>query len=191
MIKRNRAYQQKSARLTSWLDGLANFKNSIRYTAGENLAKTDHLSRHPTEEATTEENDDEVYAINVLSKLFKLNHKNGQLLNTDRKFRPTDQSTKMTLKANRESTNEIASPEKFDLDVFPKDFTREQSQANNSIKTEFNLIDKSNKFCFADSKIDKQFNHDYHHGAANKEMMEIINKREKSPEILRLIAGRK
>ena len=35
--------------------------------------------------------------------------------------------------------------------------------------------------------MEKQFNFDYHHWGANKEVMEIINKREKSLEIIRLI----
>ena len=52
----------------------------------------DYLSRHPTEEATTQEYHDEENVINILSKLFKLNQKCRQLLNTDRKLRSIDQS---------------------------------------------------------------------------------------------------
>ena len=144
--KRIRAYQQYSARLMRWLNRLAHFDIAIKHTAGKNSALTDYLSTHPTEEATTEGNHDEEYVFNILSKLCKLNRKYGLLLHIDRKFRPTDQSSNMALKAKRESTNEIALPEKFDSDVNPKDFTRKQAEAINSINTEFNLIDKSNIF---------------------------------------------
>ena len=102
-----------------------------------------------------------------------------------------DQSTNMALKYNQESFNEIASPKNFNSVFNPKDFTRQHAQENSSINTEFNLIEKSNNFYFTDSKIEEQFNYDYHHWAANNKVMEIINKRDKSPEALRLIEGRK
>ena len=56
----------------------------------------DYLSRHPTEEATTEEIHDEENVINILSELFILNQKCRQLLNTDRKLQSTDQSNQKT-----------------------------------------------------------------------------------------------
>ena len=77
-----------------------------------------------------------------------LNHKYGQLLNAERKFRPTDQSANMTLEVSRESNNENVSPRNFDSEVNPEDFTREQAQAINSYNTEYNLIDKNNDFFY-------------------------------------------
>ena len=130
LYERNRAYRQYSAPLTRWLDRLAYFNTLIKHTAGKTLAFTDHLSRHPTKEVITKEIYDDEYVINFISELFKLNRKYGKLLNTDWKIRPIEQSTILTLKANRESTNEIASPKKLDSDVNPNDFTREQEQAN-------------------------------------------------------------
>ena len=62
----------------------------------------------------------------------------------------------MTLKANRESSNEIASPKNFDSKVNPKDFKNEQAKANISITAKFNLSDKSNIFRFRDSIMEKQ-----------------------------------
>ena len=49
----------------------------------------------------------------------------------------------MTLTANRESTNVIASPMKFNPDISPKDFTRKQTQTIIPNTTEINLNDKS------------------------------------------------
>ena len=94
--------RQNSARLTRWLDGIVHFDISIKHSAGNDLALTDYLSRHLTKETTTEETHGEEYLINTLSELFKLNHKHGRQLNTDRKFRSTGQSAHMILKANRE-----------------------------------------------------------------------------------------
>ena len=59
----------------------------------------------------------------------------------------------MTITANRESTNEIASPKKFNSDVNPKGFTREQTQTITPNNTDLNLIDKSKNFYFTDSKM--------------------------------------
>ena len=144
----------------------------------------------PTEEAVTEEIHNEEYVINILAELFQLNHKYGQLLNADRKFRSTGQSANLTLKANRELSNEIAPPKKFNSDANSKDFTREQAQTINSINTQFNPITKSNNFDFTDSKMEKQFNYKYRHWGGNKIVMDIIKKREKSPETVRLIERR-
>ena len=107
-INKNRTYWQNNSRLTRWLYRLAHFDNSIKHTEGKNLAKTVYLSRHPTEEAITEETHGEENVNNIISELFELKHKNGQLLNTIRKFLSIRQSTNMTLMTNREPTNEIA-----------------------------------------------------------------------------------
>ena len=119
---------------------------------------------------------------NILSEFFELKHKYGQLLNLDRKFRPIERSANMTLKSNRESTNEIASPKKINPDANSKDLTRKQAQGIISINTKLTPIVKINYFDFTDSKVGKKFNYEYNHWGANKKVMEIINKREKSPE---------
>ena len=98
----------------------------------------------------TEEIHAEEHVINIRSELFNLNHKNGQLLDTDRKFLSTDQSANKT---NRELTNEIASPKKFIPAADSKDFTRSQAQAINSINTKLIPIIKINNFDFTDSKM--------------------------------------
>ena len=78
----------------------------------------------------------------------------------------------MTLTANRESTNEIACPKDFNSDTNPKDFTRDEAQTISPINTEFSPIDKSN-FSLTDSKMQKEFNYDYHHWGANIKVMEL------------------
>ena len=78
----------------------------------------------------------------------------------DKRFRSTDQSTDMTLKANRESSIETVSPKKPIWDGNPKDFTREPAQTINLFDTESTVIIKSMNFDFTDSKIEKQFNYE-------------------------------
>ena len=118
LIKPSRAYRQDSARLTRRRHGLAHFDIAIKHTARNNLALTDYLCRHPIKKTKTDGIHEEDYVTNMLSKLFILHHKYGQLLKTDRKSLSIDESTNMTLKTNRELTNESASPKKLipDLD---------------------------------------------------------------------------
>ena len=47
LLKRYKAHQQYSARLTRWLDRLSHFDVNVQYTAGKNIPLTDYLSRHP------------------------------------------------------------------------------------------------------------------------------------------------
>ena len=71
-------------------------------------------------------------------------------------------------------------------DVKSKDFTRERTQALRAINKNYILINKFNKFDFTDSKMEKISN-EHHYSGANKKIMDINNKRDKSPETLRLI----
>ena len=71
-----------------------------------------------------------------------------------------------------------------------KNFTREQAQTINSINTIFNPINEISNFISADSKIEKQFNYEYHHWKANKKVINNINKSEKSTKTLRLTEKR-
>ena len=92
----------------------------------------------------------------------------------------------MTLKKNRAFTNENVSPKKFIRDANSKDLARKQAQAINSTNTNFDPINKISNFDFTDSKMEKQFNFNYHHWGARTKVTPTINKRKKSPEILRL-----
>ena len=70
--KRNRAYRQKNALLTRWLNRLAHFDISEKHTAVMNSVMSDCLSPHPTEEDKTEEGHEEEYVISILVNFFKL-----------------------------------------------------------------------------------------------------------------------
>ena len=148
------------------------------------------LSWNPIEERSTKDNYPEDYVINILSELFKQNHKNGQPLNTDRKILTTDQSPSTALTTNRKSTSEIVSPKKFIPDIESQVFTFERTQATRSINKNRNFIEKINKFAFTDLKMERKFAYEYHHCGANKNIMDIINKRDESTKLLPLMEER-
>ena len=96
----------------------------------------------------------------------------------------------MALTTNREQTYKISSLEKHRSDVKSKDFTNKRTQAIRSISANFNLIDTINKFDFTDSKMEKSFAYEYHYWRVNKKIIDINNKRDRSPETLRLMEKR-
>ena len=70
LIKRNRAYPQYSARLTRWLDRLAQLDISVQNTAGSKSIALDYLHEHPTEKTPTEPNCNEQYVTKTFTELF-------------------------------------------------------------------------------------------------------------------------
>ena len=111
-------------------------------------------------------------------------------MNTDKIFRSTDQSANMTLKTNRELTNEIVSTKKSISDANSENFTRKKAQAMISIIINCNPTIKIDNFDITGSKLKCQINYEYHHWEANRKVMDTINKRTKSPETLRLMEMR-
>ena len=82
---------------------------------------------------------------------------------------------------NRELTNEIVSPEKYNPEVKSKNFTHERTIAIISISTNRNLIDKVKTFDFTHSKKEHKFAYQYHYWRVNKKIIDTIKKRDKSP----------
>ena len=68
-----------------------------------------------------------------------------------------------------------------------KKFTCEETKTIESIGTNSNAIDKTNNFDLTDFKMHKKFMCEYHLKRANENIMDITNKRSKSPETLRLV----
>ena len=200
-IKRIRCNRRYSARLSRWLDRLAHFDIVIQHIAGSNLKITDFLSRNPAENATTEDVYDEQYVINILSEQAELNRKYGQIF--------ADQSQSAT---ERTKTTEINSNDQSQRNrTFEKnrDVNKKREQAklivNNrrqKAKTESHTRNsKSNLNPNSNSNSNRTFlqnlpvfktemDRDYFHWGATPEIMEIIRKRRKSPETLRLVERR-
>ena len=76
----------------------------------------------------------------------------------DQKIGLAEQSANMILKTTRDLTIKIRSPKKCLPEEYSKDFTREQAQAVDSIKTNFIPLNKSKNLDFTDLKVEKQCN---------------------------------
>ena len=194
LIKRNRCNKQYSARLTRWLDWLAHFDIAIQHIAGSNLKFTDYLSRNPVEGAIPEEIYDEEYVINILSEQAKLNAKYGQLFADQ-----SDTSKRVTEIKNDRSENKIEQPEnqsqasrKFENKNGVNKISRSEkntsgqseiraSKSSCKLKQHSNIIQNSN------SEITDMDRENFYHWGATREIMDIIRKRNKSPETRRLV----
>ena len=195
MIKRNRCNRQYSARLTRWLDRLAHFDIAIQHIAGSNLKFTDFLSRNPVENASNEEVYDEQYVINFLSEQAELNAKYGTLFADQSQIAPERNKTTEEYSNNQSHQNRIFE-NKRDVNKINKQTNNAPNKRQRKVKTESsirNLNSNSNQnsnlsnnlFLFK-SEMDK----DYFHWGATTEIMEIIRRRRKSPETLRLVERR-
>ena len=113
LIKRNRSNKTYSARLTRWLDRLAQFTINVNHIAGKHLALTDYLSRNPTAPPQTDDAYDEEYVINNILPHYKFISKHG--------FRSNqfDQSEGETDKSEHKANKKLPSKE-----------TREQTAIN-------------------------------------------------------------
>ena len=76
----------------------------------------------------------------------------------DQKIGLAEQSANIILKTTRDLTIKIRSPKKCLPEEYSKDFTREQAQAVDSIKTNFIPLNKSKNLDFTDLKVEKQCN---------------------------------
>ena len=131
LIKRNRSNKQYSARLTRWLDRLTHFDISIQHIAGSNLKFTDYLRRNPEGGAIPEENYDEEYVINRLTKQAELNLKYGQLFANQSESCKTKVETE---NGTSEEQNEIIDNQSHSNGTFEKDYgvNKIQQSENNT-----------------------------------------------------------
>ena len=195
LIKRNRCNKQYSARLTRWLDRLAHFDIAIQHIAGSNLKFTDYFSRNPVGGATLEDNYDEEYVINILSEQAKLNAKYGQLFadQSDNSKRATEtksdrSESKIEQQNNQSQTNRI-----FENENGVNKLSR--SEKNTSGQSDISALKSSCSLKHRNITQKKNLNPEitemdrdnFYHWGATREIMEIIRKRNKSPETRRLV----
>ena len=195
LIKRNRCNKQYSARLTRWLDQLAHFDIAIQHIAGSNLKFTDYLGRNPVEGATPEDNDDEEYAINILSEQAKLNAKYEQLSadQSDTSKRVTDiengRSENKTEQQNNQSQASRIFENKNGVNKINRNEKNTSGQSDISASklscslNPQNVIQKKN----LNTEITEMDRDNFYHWGATREIMEIIRRRNKSPETRRLV----
>ena len=194
LIKRNRCNWQYSARLTRWLDRLAHFDIAIQHIAGSNLKFTDFLSRNPVENATTEDVYDEQYVINILSEQAELNLKYGSLFvdqsrNAPKRNKMNETKSDDQSKHNRTFENNRDVNKNRDQAKFTSNNSREKLKPESKIRNvtlHQNSISNSNLLPPFKNEMDRE----YFHWGATIEIMEIIRRRRKSPETLRLVERR-
>ena len=195
MIKRNRCNRQNSARVTRWLDRLAHFDIAIQHIAGSNLKFTDFLSRNPVENASNEDVYDEQYVINILSEQAELNAKYGTLFADQSQIAPERNKTTKEHLNNQSHQNRIFENNR-DVNKINKQTNSASNKRQQKAKTESsirNLNSNSNQnsnllhnLPLFKSEMDR----DYFHWGATAEIMEIMQRRRKSPETLRLVERR-
>ena len=105
LIKRNRAKETYSARLTRWLDRLAHFTINVNHIAGKHLALTENLRRNTTAPPQTDDAYHEEYVINNILPHYKFISKYGCLSNQ------SDQSEGGTDETEHNTNNELRSKE--------------------------------------------------------------------------------
>ena len=192
--KRNRCNRQYSARLTRWLDRLAHFDIAIQHIAGSNLKFTDFLSRNPVENAATEDVYDEQYVINILSEQAELNLKYGSLFvgqshNASKRNKMNETKSDDQSKHNRTFENNRDVNKNRDQAKFTSKNSREKLKPESRIRNATlhqNSISSSNSLPSFKNEMDREY---FHYGATT-EITEIIRRRRKSPETLRLVERR-
>ena len=188
LIKRNRCNKQYSERLTRWLDRLTHFDISIQHIAGSNLKFTDYLSRNPVGGATPEENYEEEYVINILTEHAELNLKYGPIFadqseRSENRTRLHNHKTEAQneRKESQSQTNRIFE-NKNNVNKVKQSKTTTSGQSDiSTLKTSRKLIIEIN------DKMDRE---NFYHWGATREIMDIIRRRNNSPETRRLVDQR-
>ena len=188
LIKGNRCNKQYSARLTRWLDRLTHFDKSIQHIAGNNLKFTDYLSRNPVGEATPEENYDEEYVINILTEHAELNLKYGPKFagQSERNKNKTKLHNDKTKKQNESKESQSQTNRTFEnknnVNKIEQSETTTSGQSDvSTLKTSLKSITEIN---------DKMNRENFYHWGATREIIDIIRRRNNSPETRRLVEQR-
>ena len=202
LIKRNRSNKQYSARLTRWLDRLTHFDISIQHIAGNNLKFTDYLSRNPVGGATPEERYDEEYVINILSEQAKLNIKYGPIFadqsKSEKAITETKKNTSEEQNENRANQSQKNRTFENENNVNKHQRNKKTTSGQSEISTlershstkeaeSLNQIQKSRKLNTEITEMDRE---NFYHWGATREIMEIIHRRNNSPETCRLVEQR-
>ena len=179
LLKRNRASQQYSARLTRWLDRLNHFDISQKHTTGKEIKFTDYISRNPPGKPEPGGNYEEVFVINAVAQLTTVNARIGRISNQSQAENTVSQTnmhyTRTLIDTRRCQTNKINS-NYYTLQLLIGDTTA-------NYLTMINNDNQNARFFRTDGQLR------YHWGAENQ-IMTIINRRENSHETAELVNRR-
>ena len=163
---------------------------------------TDYLSRNPVGGTTPEESYDEKYVINILSEQAKLNIKYGPIFADQSKSEKAITETKKNTsdEQNENRANQSQKNRTFENENNVKKHRRnkkttsghseistlERSHSMKEAKS-LNQTQKSRKLNTEFTEIDRE---NFYHWGATREIMEIIRRRNNSPETRRLVEQR-
>ena len=146
---------------------------------------TDYLSRNPVGRARTEDKYDEEYVINILTEHAELNAKYGSLFDSQSDHNKQDTETKR-------NTSENENEQKNDQSHANKTFQNKghvnkinESEKTTSGQSEISTSKTSSNL--KEENIEKMNRENLYHWGATREIMEIIRRRNKSPETRRLV----
>ena len=187
LIKRNRCNKQYSARLTRWLDRLAHFDISIQHIAGSNLKFTDFLSRNPVEGAAIENVYDAQYVINIFTEKAELNLKYGRIFTNQSQRTPYNKTMRERKLSNQSETSRTFGEKRH---VNKRNEQAETSPNKTAIKFKHHKKLPVQKYQELPLPTSEEMDREYFHWGATTEIMEIMQRREKSPESRRLVERR-
>ena len=179
-LKRNKAKEQNSARLTRWLDRLNHFDISLKLTAGKEIKFTDFISRNHTKNPEPQENYEKEFVINAIAQLVTVNVRIGRIFNQS----DGENATNGTNLRDTRSLNDT------------RRCQTNKSHCDSNYRTQQpHLITITNNF---HSETDNEQNARYfcvegqlrYHWGADQERMGIINRRDKSAETFKLVTKR-
>ena len=160
---------------------------------------TDYLSRNPVGGATPEDNYDEEYVINILSEQAKLNIKYGPIFADQSKCEKTTTETmnETSEERNENCTHQSQSNRTFQyksgvnkrnrsVKVTSGQSEISASKSSCKLKQQSNNIQKK-KLSTSNPEITDMDRENFYHWGATRQIMEIIRKRNKSPETRRLV----
>ena len=156
---------------------IKHFDICLKHTAGKEIKFTDFISRNPTENPEPEENYEEEFVINAIAQLITVNARIGRifnqsnLMNTDNETNMLD--TRSLIETRRRQTNNSHTHFNYRIE-------QHSAEIDNS---EMNNNDNNARFFRMDGQL-------RYHWGADDEIMNIINRREKSPETTNLVKRR-
>ena len=169
------------------MNRLAHFDISVQHIAGSNLKFTDFLSRNPVEGATTKNTYDEQYVINILTERAELNSKYGRIFTNQSQPAPNIKTMR-----ERKLNDQSEANRTFEKKRHVKKINEqaETSPNDNAIKFKPQKELPLRNFQTLQTSSAEEMDRDYFHWGATAEIMEIIRRREKSPETRRLVERR-
>ena len=168
---------------------MAHFDIAVQHITGSNLKFTDYLSRNTVGGAPTENKYDEEYVITILTEHAELNAKYGSLFDSQSNYSKQDTEIKRN---TSESENEQKNDQSHTIRrIQNKCHANKTNESENTTSGQSELSTaKTSLNSKGEEDIEKMNRENLYHWGATREIMEIIRRKNKSPETRRLVERR-